>query len=308
WTLYECLVSTSKLIAPFVPFLAEDLWQNLVVAPFGRRATESVHLCDYPKADVAVVDEALSDQMALAREIVSLGRSARMTARLKVRQPLGRVEIILADATHRQWLERHESLVCDELNVKKADISDEPEKYIDYSVLPDLKRLGPKLGKRLPALRKALGQADGGRLLAQMEANGQITIELPDGPVTLDRDEIQIRLQAKEGWTAAQGRHCVVVLSTELTNELVAEGYARELVRAIQDRRKDIGCEYTDRIRVGIATDSPELRGAADKFADYLKGETLAVEIVLEPIAGVEPLELKVAGFDMTLFLKVDRS
>jgi len=307
WTLYECLVTTSKLIAPFVPFLAEELWQNLVVAPLGASAPQSVHLCDYPEGDPAAIDKTLSKQMALAREIVSLGRSARMTARLKVRQPLARVEIILADDEHRDWLEKHESLICDELNVKKAEISDEPDRYIDYTVLPDLKRLGPKLGKRLPALRKLLAQADGGQLLAQLDAEGQITVELPDGPVALDRDDIQIRLQAKEGWTAAQGKQCVVVLSTELTDELLAEGRARELVRVIQDRRKEIGCEYTDRVHVGIVTASPELRQSVEEFGDYIKGETLATALALEPIAGVEPAELKVAGFAVELCVKVNQ-
>ncbi|MBN2216501.1 MAG: class I tRNA ligase family protein, partial [Pirellulales bacterium] len=196
WTLYESLLTTTKLIAPFVPFLAEELWQNLAVAPLGDRAPASVHLCDYPQPRSAAIDKKLSEQMSLAREIVSLGRSARMTARLKVRQPLARVEIILADGVHRTWLERHESLICDELNVKKAEISDEPEKYIDYAVLPDLKRLGPRLGARLKSLREALAQAHGGQLLAAMEADGHITIELADGPVALDRDDIQIRLQA----------------------------------------------------------------------------------------------------------------
>ncbi|HBO45406.1 MAG TPA: isoleucine--tRNA ligase, partial [Planctomycetaceae bacterium] len=305
WTLYECLVTTAKLIAPFVPFLAEELWQKLVVAPFGSRAMESVHLCDYPGGRPAVIDETLSQQMALAREIVSLGRSARMSAKLKVRQPLSRVEIILADKRYQAWLERHESLVCDELNVKAAEISDEPEKYIDYTVLPEMKRLGPKLGKRLPALRKALAGADGGKLLAEMEAEGRITVELPDGPVELDREEIQIRLQAKEGWTAAQGKQCVVVLATELTDELIAEGYARELVRAVQDRRKEIGCEYTDRIAVGLATDAEELRQAAERFADYIKGETLAVALGFEPIAGVEPVHLEIAGFKADLYVKI---
>jgi len=306
WTLYESLLGTSKLIAPFVPFLAEELWQNLAVAPLGDRVPASVHLCDYPTPNAAVIDKTLSEQMALAREIVSLGRSARMTARLKVRQPLSRVEIILADPAHREWLVRHEPLICDELNVKAAEVSDEPEKYIDYTVLPDLKRLGPRLGRRLPALRAELARAHGGALLAQMEADGRITVELPDGSVTLDRDDIQIRLQAKEGWTAAQGRQCVVVLSTELTEQLLAEGLARELVRAIQDRRKEIGCQYTDRIRVGIVTDAPELREAATAFADYIRGETLAVGLCSEPIEDVAPLELDVSGHAMKLYVKTE--
>ncbi|HUT11429.1 MAG TPA: isoleucine--tRNA ligase [Thermoguttaceae bacterium] len=305
WTLYECLLTTSKLIAPFVPFLAEAMWQNLAVAVFGDRVAESVHLCDYPTGDASAVDEALSRRMALVREIVSSGRSARMGAKLKVRQPLSLVEVVLSDSTHRPWLENHAALICDELNVKRVEFTRKAEQYISYTVLPDLKRLGPRLGKRLPALRKQLAAADGGKLLADLEASGRLTFELPDGPVTLDSDDVQVRLQAKEGWAAAQGRSCVVVLSAELTEELIAEGLAREVVRAIQDRRKEMGCQYTDRIVVGIVTDSTELRAAVDQFREYVMGETLAVEVVLESIPDVEPIALKLAGYELTLCVKV---
>ena len=172
WTLYECLLTACKLIAPFVPFLAEAMWQNLAcrgagVPPASAAGTaapqtaQSVHLCDYPTGDLAAVDEELSRRMALVREIVSLGRSARMAAKLKVRQPLGQVEVVLADRTHQAWLEEHGSLICDELNVKRVEFIEKAERYITYTVLPDLKRLGPRLGKRLPALRKLL--AAGGR-------------------------------------------------------------------------------------------------------------------------------------------------
>ncbi|MBN2024909.1 MAG: isoleucine--tRNA ligase [Pirellulales bacterium] len=305
WTLYECLLTASKLIAPFVPFLAEAMWQNLAVAPFGDRVVQSVHLCDFPTGDVGTIDARLSARMDLCRELVSLGRAARMAEKLKVRQPLGLVEVILVDPAHREWLEAHAALVCDELNVKRMEFAKDAQQYIRFVVLPDLKKLGPKLGKRLPALRALLAGADGGRLMAEMEKNGQLTLELPDGPVTLDRDEIQIRLQAKEGWTAAQGRQCVVILSTELTDALIAEGRARELVRVIQDRRKDLGCQYTDRIVVGIATDSKELRAAAETFRDYIASETLAAKIVFEPVKGAEPVELDVAGFAVTLYVRV---
>ena len=140
WTLYECLITTSKLIAPFVPFLAETIWQNLA-GVFGGRAAESVHLCDYPRGDADQVDDNLSAQMHLMREISSLGRSARMSAKLKVRQPLSKVEVILADATHQAWLEAHAALICDELNVKQVEFAADAEKYITYQVQPDFKRL-----------------------------------------------------------------------------------------------------------------------------------------------------------------------
>jgi isoleucyl-tRNA synthetase len=314
WTLYECLLTTCKLIAPFVPFLAEAIWQNLAAGTAALQtaagtaaapSAESVHLCDYPTGDPAAVDEELSARMALVREIVSLGRSARMAAKLKVRQPLGQVEVVLADRTHQAWLEEHGALVCDELNVKRVEFIEKAERYITYSVLPDLKRLGPRLGKRLPAVRKLLAAADGGRLLDELRRNGSITCSLADGPVTLDADDIQVRLQAKEGWAAAQGHAVVVVLATELTEELVLEGLARELVRTIQDRRKEMGCQFTDRIAVGIVTEAAELRAAIGQFRDYICGETLAVEIVFGPLPGVEPVAIDVAGHAATLYVRV---
>ncbi|HXT59543.1 MAG TPA: isoleucine--tRNA ligase [Pirellulales bacterium] len=305
WTLYECLLTAARLIAPFVPFLAESLWQNLAVAATGGRALESVHLCDFPAGDAAEIDEALSEQMNLVREIVSLGRAARMTAKLKVRQPLAKVEVVLVHPRHQSWLEAHAGLIREELNVKQVEFIPRADQYISYTVLPDLKKLGPRLGKRLPALKQALAAADAAALLAKLESDGQVALELSDGPVTLDTSDIQVRLQAKPGWAAAQGSLAVVVLSTELTDELLTEGHARELTHAIQTRRKDLSCEYTDRIAVGVVAESAELRGAVEQFGDYLKAETLAVELKLGPIAGVEPVELDLAGYKLSLFVQV---
>ncbi len=334
WTLYECLLSTCKLIGPFVPFLAESIWQNLACEAFsgatkGDRSmfsadgspektsfsrkmdqspvgvAESVHLCDYPTVRADTVDEALSQRMALAREIVSLGRSARMGAKLKVRQPLSLVEVVLVDATHQPWLEQHAGLIRDELNVKQVEFTREADQYITYTILPDLKRLGPRLGKRLPALRKLLADADGGKLLAELEAKGQIEFDLPDGPVVLDSDDIRVRLQAREGWAAAQGHSTAVVLSTELSDDLLAEGLARELVHAIQTRRREVGCEFTDRIAVGMASESEAIQSAARQFREYIMEETLAVELGSEPLADSEPAELQLAGHPVTLYVRV---
>jgi isoleucyl-tRNA synthetase len=319
WTLYECLLTTTKLIAPFVPFLAETLWQNLAVAGTGGRTLESVHICDFPTGDVVatggaliggqafidVIDMALSERMNIVREIVSLGRSARMTARLKVRQPLAKVEIVLVDARHRPWLESHAGLIRDELNVKQVEFIPRADEYISYTVLPDLKRLGPKLGKRLPAVKQALAAADAAALLARLENQGQVTLEVADGSVVLDSDDIQVRLQAKPGWAAAQGPLAVVVVSTELTQELATEGLARELAHAIQSRRKDLDCKYTDRIAVGVVTQSAELGKAIHDFGGYICSETLATELVTSALAGAEPVEMDLAGHKLTLYVRV---
>ena len=158
-------------IAPFVPFLAETLWQNLAAQPFGGRARWRACICaTFPPATPAAIDEQLSERMSLVREIVSLGRSARMAAKLKVRQPLAKVEVMLADATHQPWLEQHAELIAEELNVKQVEFADQADEYITYTVLARLKRLGPRLGKQLPAVKKALAEADGGELMAELRS------------------------------------------------------------------------------------------------------------------------------------------
>jgi isoleucyl-tRNA synthetase len=302
WTLYECLLTTCKLVAPFVPFIAEAMWQNLAVAPFGKRTLESVHLCDFPTGEQRFVDEPLSQQMDVVREISSLGRAARTNAKLKVRQPLAKVEVILPDRSQQPWLEDHAGLIREELNVKQVEFAAKADQYISYTVLPDLKRLGPRLGKRLPALKTALAKADAAMLLGELEAKGQVTLPLDDGPVALEGDDLQVRLQAKPGWAAAQGKSAVVVLSTELTEALLSEGLARELVHVVQTQRKEMALEYTARIRVGVVTDSPEVKAAVKNFADYIQGETLATELRLEPIPRVAPFDAKVGDYPCQVF------
>ncbi len=321
WTLYEALITTAKLVAPFVPFIAEAMWQNLsrclVSGVAGQSITptpdarhpapsESVHLCDFPPGDPAIVDEALSARMNLVREIASLGRNARNAANLKVRQPLAKVEVVLADTTHQQWLEEHTALIADELNVKAVEFTTHGEKYICYSVVPNFKRLGPRLGKNMPAAKKALSEIDAAKLLADLKSTRKAKLILPGAEaIELDNEDIEVRLAAKEGWAAAQGKGCVVVLATDLTPELVAEGFARDVVRLIQDRRKDIGCEYTDRIEIGLVTSSAELAMAIQQFRDYLAQETLAIKIVDQALPGVEPVTIQVLGHDLMAYVRV---
>jgi isoleucyl-tRNA synthetase len=305
WTLYECLVTTAKLIAPFTPFLAESLWQQLVAAPFGARAHESVHLADYPTGESPAVDRQLSERMNLVRHIASLGRQARTVAALKVRQPLARVEVILADVAHRDWLKEHAAVIEEELNVKQVEFSDEPDQYVHYEVLPNFKALGPRLGKLMPRIRPALAAQSGAELLANIRDNGRIDLEVDGQSVSLGPDEVEVRLHAKPGWTAANDKGVVVVLATELTPELVAEGLARDLVRAIQDRRKELGCEFTDRIHVGVVTESGGLRDAIGSFRDYIAAETLAEMVVADALSRVAPHAAKAGDVDLQLYIQV---
>jgi isoleucyl-tRNA synthetase len=311
WTLYECLVTTAKIVAPFVPFVADSLWHNLSSVfqqgAGGREqgVMESVHLCDYPTGDAVVVDEALSEQMDLVRLISSLGRNARSAASLKVRQPLAKVEVVLADTKHQAWLEEHAEVITEELNVKQLEFCDDPSLYVEHEVVPNFKLLGPKLGKLMPKVKKWLGEQSGAELLASIRDNGLVNLEVDGRAIALTREELEVRISPREGWTSANDRGVVVVLSTELTPELLAEGLARDLVRVIQDRRKEIACDYTDRIEVGLVTKSSELAAAIDEYRQFISEETLATNLLDRQVDGAEATEATLGGDELTIYVKV---
>ena len=305
WTLYECLITTSKMIAPFVPFLAENLWQNLAVAGFGDRVPESIHLCDFPSCDVEATDETLSARMDLVRTISSLGRQARSNAQLKVRQPLASVQVVLADTTHKDWLIEHGAAIAEELNVKKVEYTEEPDKYVQHEVLPNFKLLGPKLGKLMPKLKPALNKESAAELLANLRDNGKVNVTVEDQELELSPDEVEVRIKAREGWTAANAKGVVVVLATELTDELIAEGWMRDLVRVIQDQRKELGCDFTDRIEIGIVTAADEVKTAIEMFSTYLSEETLANSVSQAELDGVSAIEVKIGEHTASLTIRV---
>jgi isoleucyl-tRNA synthetase len=295
WTLYECLSTTAKMIAPFTPFLAETIWKNLA-APFEGKALESVHLCDFPLAEKANQNQQLLKQMRMLREIASLALRARMENKLKVRQPLARVEVVLTETKYQKWLEEHDDLLREELNVKEIHYATTADQYITYLVQPNFKRLGPKIGKLLPGVKAALGTADAASLLDQLSTSGKVNLQVGSEVVELDNEDIQVRMQAKPGWAATQGSGCVVVISTELTPKLIAEGLARDFVRALQETRKELGFEFTDRIRVQYWTASLEIRSAFEEFESVIKNETLATQLGNERLD--VDIEAGIAGGD----------
>ncbi len=306
WTLYEVLVELSKMVAPFVPFVAEAMWKSLTESVTGK-VRESVHLCDYPLGEKLRLDTTLSERMSVLQEIASSGRSARMDAKLKVRQPLASVEVCLADDAHVEWLKQHDEIIRQELNVKEIRYVSGNSPFIEYQVLPNFKKLGPKVGKQIPALKKALGAADGAILLAELQSSGKIELNLDGNEILLDSEDIEVRLQAKSGWTASQGRHSVVVLSTDLTPDLIREGYARDLVRFIQDTRKQEDLQFTDRIHVYLQAEDAELLTAIEENKEYILGETLGVELRLkvDPPAAVTMQEYEIAGKPLKLGIEV---
>ena len=295
WTLYECLVVTTKLIAPFTPFLAESLWGHLSSGLSGVR--QSVHLCDYPTGDFAQSDTVLNERMGLLRQIASLGRSARMDSKLKVRQPLSRVEVTLADDSHIDWLRSHDDIVRDELNVKEIHYTSGSSPFVTYSVQPNFRKLGPRVGPLLPKLKSMLGSASGAELMDQMSRTGKIVLSIEGKDLELDDQDIQVRLSAKEGWAAAQGKSCVVALNTELTPELIRDGIAKDAIRLIQDFRKRRQCNYTDRIGVSIMTTSAQLAEALQANSELIAGETLAKQIAVKLVTA-EELELGGSDFE----------
>jgi isoleucyl-tRNA synthetase len=303
WTLYEVLLTIAKLTAPFTPFLSESMWKVLT-EPVHGRVRESVHLCDYPTASESRADSQLGRRMQVLREIASLGRSARMDAKLKVRQPLARVEVSLASDEHIAWLREHDAIVREELNVKEIAYNAGNSPFIEYQIQPNFKRLGPRIGKNLPLLKKMLGEADGARLLTELQTNSSITLRIADTDIQLDNEDLQVRLQAKAGWTAAQGRQCVVVLSTDLTPELIREGYIRDLVRLVQDLRKQTQCQFTDRIAVYLDCKFPELLVALEEHREYITTETLAADVALNGMPSDIPMQAFEIG-DQTIQLGI---
>ncbi len=306
WTLYECLVALARLLAPFLPYATEEMWQNLVRRPFPESEPESVHLCDYPEPDSAAVDRALSRAMAAVRALVSLGLQVRTAQKLRVRQPLATAELVLAESDLARALRDHRDLIRDELNVREVHFVPNADDYVTYNITPNFRALGPRVGKRMPLLKKALAESDGAKLLAQLEARGCVAIEIDGEELLLGPDEIGVSLKARPGFAAAAGPAGVVVLSTALSDELIAEGLFREVLNRVQTFRKELDLEYTGRIRLTLAA-PPALLAVIRPRVEELCRETLAVEVDLDalPEPGAHRREVSIEGEPLTLGLRL---
>jgi len=307
-TLFEVLVATAKLIAPFTPFLADAIYQNLVTGPAERAGRadvpESVHLCDYPAAEPALVDADLSEQMSLVRDLVSLGRAARAEAGIKVRQPLGQAEVVLPRREQIARLQRHAALVAEELNVKNVAFTTDADAYVTYQVRPDFRALGPKYGKQVPQIEAALRALDAAAVRRALIETGCLEVSLAGGAVTLAGDDVEIRLQAKPGWAAAQDRVGVVVLSTEISAELREEGLVREVISHIQAARKAEHLEYVARIRLAI-TGPVDLLAVVYRHADVIRRECLITAIDRSPDGAAGAREVEIEGYAVRFAIEV---
>jgi len=305
WTVYETLVTAAKLVAPFVPFFAEEVYGNLVRG-CDAAAPESVHLCDYPTADEALVDEALADRMALVREVVTLGRSARTSAKLKVRQPLAEAIVILSDRSRRSDVEALADLVMDELNVKAVSFADLADDYVTHQVKPHFKHLGPKHGRKVQAIARALEQVDAAEVTHALERDGVYKLLVDGEVIPLESGEVVVRLETKPHYAAAEGRAAAVVVATDVTPELKAEGLAREVVHHVQGLRKQLDLDYQARIRTTVAAPDA-VRQACEQFTDYIKRETLSTDLVLGPAAGATTTT-RIDGEEVTVGIEAVRA
>jgi len=302
WTLYECLLTLARLTAPFTPFFSDTTWQNLAKPAPG--AAESVHLEDYPCADPGNIDHALLQQMDVTREAVNLGLSARRAANIKVRQPLGQCQIVLASPALEPGLEKHLDLLREELNIKDIAFTSEPERYVSYEVRPNFKVLGPKFGKKIQAVRAALAAGDGAAFYAQLQA-GTLYLDLDGERVALSDEDVEVRLTPKEGFAAAQGRHMVIVIATEITEALRHEGWVREFIRAVQDLRKEQELAYDARIAITFDTADAALASVVDQFQAEIAAEVLANSIVQASLAPDASRACSIDDFNLQLAIQV---
>ena len=303
-TLYHVLVTISKLLAPFTPFVTEVMHQNLVRSAVVD-APESVHHCDWPTADADLIagSQALREQMALARQVVTLGHAARAQANVKVRQPLEKVVVFAPNRTDD--LLAMQDLILNELNVKRLEIAREAGELVTFQLLPVNRVLGPKFGQRFPKVRAALSDhANPATAAVALEAGQPLTLQVEGQTIALAPEEILVQTQARAGLAVLSESGITVALDATPTPELIAEGLAREVVRRVQTLRKDADFQLDDHILTAYETDA-ELEAVIHAWADYIKAETLSDELVDgPPPAGAHSERYEVEGHPLTLGVK----
>ena len=268
-TLYTVLVTLSKVIAPFVPFMAEEMYQNLVRS-VDPTAPESVHLCDFPTADESLIDESLNTQMSALLSVVGLGRACRAAANLKVRQPLSTLYV-----KGTSFDEAFSALAEDELNVKKVVFTDDARAFTTYNLKPQMRTLGPKYGKLLGRIGQHLKEMDGNDVVDAFNRGENVSFTLDGTEVTLSKDDVLTEATQKPGFSAQMEGEVTVVVDCNLTPELIAEGYQREMISKLQTMRKDAGFEVSDRIEVTYEA-GDELAAAIEAGRDFIMQSVLA--------------------------------
>lgn len=272
-TTYEVLVGVSLLIAPFAPFISDEIYTKLT-------GEESVHIAYMPECNEALIDKTVEKRMNLVRTLVTLGRGTREKERIKVRQPLNE---ILVDGKYKALIEDLTDLIKEELNVKTVVFADELGKYMNLSLKPNFKVAGPVLGKNIKLFGEELAKVDAAEFVAELEAGGKVNMNIAGEDIEVINDYIDIRITAKDGFAVAMESNVFTILDTMLTPELVKEGLAREVVSKVQQLRKQNDFEMMDRIKIALDADE-EVKEAVAEFENYIKEETLSDELEFVPV------------------------
>ena len=279
-TLYTCLTEIAKAAAPMIPFMTEEIYQNIVVK-VDPSAPESIHLCDYPKANEAHVDKELEADMDLVLKVVVLGRACRNSGNMKNRQPLANM-FVKAPFTLNEFFK---DIIADELNIKAVTFTDDVRSFTTYTFKPQLRTVGPKYGKLLGKIRTALSSVDGNATMDELKANGSVTFDFDGEKVVLTEEDLLIDMTQKEGYVTESNQDVTVVLDCNLTPELLEEGFVREIISKIQTMRKEAGFEVTDHITVGYK-DNAKIESIFSKYADEICADVLADKLTDSEISG----------------------
>jgi isoleucyl-tRNA synthetase len=275
-TLYECLVTVAKLMAPFAPFLSDELYRNLNGAT-KRESEESIHLALLPPCEADRIDVALEQRMARAQKIVMLARSMRMKSNLKVRQPLPRIILPITSDREREMIQKMESMILDEINVKKIEYVTDESGIVKKSAKANFKSIGPKFGKAVQEVAQRIKQFSAAEI-GHLESVGTMEVPVNGATFTIAKEDVEIVREDIEGWLVESDGGLTVALDTELTGELIAEGFAREFVNRVQNMRKEAGFQVTDRIAI-FFRGSDTLHRALHSMSAYIKSEALALEL-----------------------------
>ena len=281
-TLYTALVTVAKAAAPMIPFMTEDIYQNLVKS-IDASAPESIHLCDFPEVHENWIDPKMEEDMADLLEIVVMGRAARNTANIKNRQPIGTMYV----KSEFQLSEFYKEIIKDELNIKEVVFKDDIADFISYSFKPQMRTVGPKYGKLLNKIKATLSELDGNKAMAELKSTGELKLDIDGQEIVLLEEDLLIDMAQMEGYVSESDHTITVVLDTNLTPELIEEGFVRELVSKIQTMRKEAGFEVMDKIRV-YAKDNDKIVSIMKNHGDEIKSEVLAEEIVTGETKGYE--------------------
>ncbi|HKI58322.1 MAG TPA: class I tRNA ligase family protein, partial [Trueperaceae bacterium] len=283
-TLHEALIAVAKLMAPLAPFTGEELYQNLVRS-LDPGAPESVHLAAWPVADTGLLDPSLDRDMRALMRVVELGRSARAASGIKIRQPLPEVLVRLRNDEELEGVRRLEDQLLEELNVKRVRYLDVHDAFVDYHVKPNLPRLGPRLGRLVPALKRALEALDGRAVAAAASDGRETVVEVEGTEVRLAPEDLLLDARSPEGFAAVEERGYLAALNTAVTPELVREGLARDAIRLVQNARKNAGLEVSETVTLGLAAEG-ELATALEEHRQTVAAEVLATELRLGLLEG----------------------